>query len=123
MATSTVDPLIPILSEELQTAALSLLPTSQSCVADMSQAVFEQMGLTQEAHRRRFRTCRLTGEDHPLPARQLSGRGRGGHTGGGSPGRKSKGGRATPATWKLPPQEISHWSILLMTLCAQPLTK
>uniref|UniRef100_A0A669EMK6 CCHC-type domain-containing protein n=1 Tax=Oreochromis niloticus TaxID=8128 RepID=A0A669EMK6_ORENI len=64
--------LLPLLSGEAQTAALSLPPTSWSSFEDVSQAVLDRMGLTPEDHRRRFRACRLTGKDRPFAwARKL----------------------------------------------------
>ncbi|XP_076743966.1 uncharacterized protein LOC143419988 [Maylandia zebra] len=64
--------LLPLLSGEAQTAALSLPPASRSSFPDVSRAVVDRLGLTAEDHRRRFRACRLATTDRPFPwARQL----------------------------------------------------
>ncbi|XP_026003826.1 uncharacterized protein LOC113009615 [Astatotilapia calliptera] len=64
--------LLPLLSGEAQTAALSLPPASRSSFADVSRAVVDRLGLTAEDHRRRFRACRLATTDRPFAwARQL----------------------------------------------------
>lgn len=58
--------LLPLLSGEAQTAALSLPLTSQSSFPDTCRAVLDCMGLSPEDHPRWFRICRLTGEDRPF---------------------------------------------------------
>lgn len=64
--------LLPLLSGEAQTVALSLPPTSRGSFQDVTRAVVDRMGLTPEDHRRQFRACRLTAEDRPFSwARKL----------------------------------------------------
>ncbi|XP_076740083.1 uncharacterized protein LOC112435315 [Maylandia zebra] len=58
--------LLPLLSGEARTAALSLPPASRGSFQDVSRVVVDRLGLTAEDHRRRFRACRLAAADRPF---------------------------------------------------------
>lgn len=64
--------LLPLLSGEAQTAALSLPPASRSLFFNVCKAVLDRLGLTQEDYRRRFRASGMSAGERPFAwARQL----------------------------------------------------
>ncbi|KAM9360126.1 uncharacterized protein ABDE67_000748 [Symphorus nematophorus] len=58
--------LLPVLSGEAQTAALSLPASSRGRFEEVKKAVLDRMGFTPEDHRRRFRLAKLGPADRPF---------------------------------------------------------